>query len=115
MSASLVEIRRRVHREPEIGFTEIQTAALVVTELSEVVDALELGADVCDVIGLPALPSDEELAAARDRASAAGVRDDLVVALGHGASGVVATVHGSSPGPTVAIRFDMDALPVTEP
>lgn len=75
MSASLVEIRRRVHREPEIGFTEIQTAALVVAELSEVVDALELGADFCDVAGLPGLPSGDELAAARDRARAAPVSD----------------------------------------
>ena len=38
----------------------------------------------------------------------------LEVTKGIGKTGVVALMEGSKPGPTVLIRFDMDALPITE-
>jgi amidohydrolase len=38
----------------------------------------------------------------------------LEVQQGIGQTGVVALLEGSRPGPTVLLRFDMDALPVTE-
>src|SRR5512143_1723328 len=38
----------------------------------------------------------------------------LEVTKGVGKTGVVALMEGSKPGPTLLIRFDMDALPITE-
>ena len=38
----------------------------------------------------------------------------LEVTSGIGKTGVVAMLEGSRPGPTVLLRFDMDALPITE-
>ena len=38
----------------------------------------------------------------------------LEVTKGVGKTGVVALLEGSKPGPTLLIRFDMDALPIVE-
>src|SRR5438270_2034762 len=38
----------------------------------------------------------------------------LEVATGVGRTGVVGLLEGGRPGPTVLLRFDMDALPITE-
>ena len=73
---AIVEIRRDIHRYPELGFREKRTAALVADRLR-------------------ALKFDE-------------------VRTGVGITGVVGVLKGGRPGPTVAIRADMDALPVPE-
>jgi amidohydrolase len=74
LAPRLVEIRRAIHRHPELGFREVRTAAL-----------------------------------AADEAEAAGFR----VRRGVAGTGVVADLeHGD--GPTVALRADMDALPIQE-
>lgn len=72
----LLELRRSIHREPELAFQEERTAAKLERALEEV-----------------------------------GVHDVRRVA----GTGIVARVRGSSPGaPVIAIRGDIDALPITE-
>ncbi len=71
----LVEIRRTIHRHPELGFEEIETSQLVS-------DWLE--------------------------------RFGLRVERGLAKTGVVGLLEGSGPGRTVALRADMDALPLEE-
>lgn len=71
----LIELRRTIHRRPEIGLD------LPITQ-SVVIDALEgLGLDV---------------------------------SMGVGLSSVVADLRGATPGPTVVLRGDMDALVMPE-
>jgi amidohydrolase len=70
-----VEIRHRLHQNPELGNREEKTAALVAERLR----------------GL-----------------------GLEVRTGIAHTGVVAMLKGGKPGPFVAVRADMDALPVTE-
>lgn len=72
---AVVEIRRDIHRHPELGFREKRTAGLVADRLKT------LGYEV-----------------------QAGV----------GVTGVVGVLKGGRPGPVVAIRADMDALPIPE-
>ena len=38
----------------------------------------------------------------------------IEVTKGVGKTGVVGLIEGSRPGPTILLRFDMDALPITE-
>ncbi len=76
VTPSIVEIRHRIHQNPELGFREHETAQLVARHLQS--------------LGLTEI-----------RTGVAG-------------TGVVATLKGGRPGPMVAVRADMDALPVTE-
>lgn len=71
----LVEIRRIIHRHPELGFEEIQTSTLISEWLQKF---------------------------------------GLEVQRGIAKTGVVGLLKGKKPGKTVAIRADMDALPMDE-
>lgn len=71
----IVEIRHRLHKDPELSNRETKTAALVAEHLKK------LG---------------------------------LEVRTGIAKTGVVAILKGGRPGPVVAVRADMDALPVIE-
>ncbi|MET9270338.1 M20 family metallopeptidase [Kribbella sp. NPDC003557] len=73
--AELVEVRRVLHREPEVGLVLPRTQAVVMDALA----------------GLP-----------------------LEVTTGNEVTSVVAVLRGGTPGPTVLLRGDMDALPVVE-
>jgi amidohydrolase len=72
---ALVEIRHRLHQNPELSNRETQTAALVADHLRK------LGLDV---------------------------------KTGVAKTGVLAVLRGGRPGPRIAVRADIDALPVTE-
>ncbi len=71
----VIEWRRDIHANPELGNREFRTSALVAEHLRA------LG---------------------------------MEVKTGVAHTGVVALLRGGTPGPTVALRADMDALPVTE-
>ncbi|MBR0683647.1 amidohydrolase [Roseomonas eburnea] len=71
----LIEMRRDIHRVPELAFQEVRTAGIVAAELAR--------------LGIPHRT-------------------------GVGVTGVVGEIKGGRPGPTLAIRADMDALPIHE-
>lgn len=71
----MLELRRRIHKHPELSGEERETAALVASVLEE--SGVEVQSDV-------------------------------------GGHGVVGVLRGSAEGPCVALRADMDALPMEE-
>ncbi|HYF94968.1 MAG TPA: amidohydrolase [Symbiobacteriaceae bacterium] len=75
LSPRLIQMRRELHRHPEVAREEFWTTAQLMRWLAE--------AEIA-VLDLPL------------------------------ATGLVAEVRGALPGPTVALRSDIDALPVTE-
>jgi amidohydrolase len=75
VAAKVVEWRRHIHQNPELGNREFKTADYIAAHLRS------LG---------------------------------LEVKTGVAKTGVVAILKGGKPGPVIALRADMDALPVTE-
>ncbi|GAB3229318.1 amidohydrolase [Algoriphagus aestuariicola] len=75
LEAKVIEWRRDIHQNPELGNAETRTAKKV--------------ADHLRYLGIE-------------------VQENVAV------TGVVGILRGGKPGPTVALRADMDALPVTE-
>jgi aminobenzoyl-glutamate utilization protein A len=110
----VVAVRRDLHVHPELGFTEIRTAARVDTALRALGWTVQSGLEVFGATGLPGLPETSVLEFATARALAEGVPEDLVARFSGGHTAVVAELRGNRPGPRVAMRFDMDALPITE-
>jgi amidohydrolase len=72
---ALLEWRRHLHRNPELGNAEVETASFVAETLRSF---------------------------------------GLQPRTGIAKTGVVAVIEGGRPGPVIALRADMDALPVTE-
>jgi amidohydrolase len=75
IAPEMIEVRHRIHQNPELGYEETATSKLVAERLR----------------GL-----------------------GLEVRTGVAKTGIVAVLKGGRPGPVVAVRADMDALPVTE-
>lgn len=71
----VIDWRRDIHQNPELGNREVRTAALVAKHLKS------LGMEVKTNVGI---------------------------------TGVIGVLKGSLPGPVIALRADMDALPVLE-
>lgn len=75
IESKVIDWRRDIHQNPELGNQEVRTAKMVADHLRS------LGIEVTENVAV---------------------------------TGVVGVLKGGKPGPTVALRADMDALPVTE-
>jgi len=110
----LVSLRRDLHRKPEPAWREFWTTARIVGELEAIgVDERHVGPDAIDPDLRTGVPDDDELGAWYERALDAGADESVLERLHGGNTGVVAVLRQGD-GPTVGLRVDIDALPITE-
>ncbi|SMO64723.1 amidohydrolase [Halorubrum cibi] len=109
----LIELRRDLHRRPEIGWREFYTTDRIVEELEEIgPDELYVGHEIHREERIRP-PTDDQLARARERALETGVDDDVLSQVEDGYTGALAVLEKGN-GPTVLVRVDIDGLPQPE-
>ena len=108
----LISIRRELHQFPEEGWTEFCTTAFIVQHLRELGYEVLMGEKV--ISRKDCLGRDPKLVAqAIETAKARGVSQELLDEMQE-LTGCVAVLDTGRPGPTVALRFDIDCNNVTE-
>ena len=108
---STVRCRRDLHRYPELSWTEFRTTAKVAAILDSLGYSLRFGADYLDLPSV--MGRDIDVVAEKLRAEAQGADPVWLEKIGD-YSGLAAVMHMAKPGPVIALRFDIDALPVSE-
>ena len=113
LEPELAARRRDFHRHAESGWTEFRTASLVARHLKTLGFQTLVGEAVLRPDERMGLPPEPILADCWERARREGGDPEYLEQMRGGMTAVVGVLEGK-PGPTVAIRFDMDALDLQE-
>ena len=114
MQEKMTKRRRDIHKHPESGWTEFRTASLVIKELKNLGYTVLMGDSVNNPSEQQGVPDTSVLEKCMKRAISEGADPDLVKKMAGGLTGVVGIMDTGRPGPTVALRFDMDCNDVDE-
>jgi len=110
----MTDIRRSLHRFPETGWLEMRTSALIAKELTAMGYEVVTGRALCLESARMGVPPPEETQAHLERVLAYGCEEAyLTQDMREGFTGVIGLLKCSE-GPTVAMRFDIDALGMQE-
>ncbi|WP_077604806.1 amidohydrolase [Oceanobacillus sojae] len=109
-----VDTRRKFHTFPEVGFTEFITTFEIYQFLQSLSFELYIGKEVLESKERYGVPKAEEIAASKKRAIAYGVPEAFTEKLDGGHTGVIAVLDTEKKGPHIAMRYDIDGLPIIE-
>jgi len=110
----LIKWRRDFHQHPELGFLEMRTASKVAGILDDLGFSLAMGKEVMSAEHMMGKPSNAETKKHYKWAKENGANLKYIDNFAEGFTGIVATMKTDNPGPTIAFRVDMDALPIHE-
>ncbi|MDR2167173.1 MAG: amidohydrolase [Clostridiales bacterium] len=110
----MVHFRREFHEFPELSWTEFRTASRVAINLESMGFKTLVGEEIMCGSLMKNVPPAHELELQMERAKAQGAELPYLDRMKGGKTGVVGILETGKPGPVIAIRFDMDALPIIE-
>lgn len=113
LTEKLVAIRRDFHKYAESGWFEMRTASLIARRLTDMGFEVLTGSNVCLAESRMGLPDEDELEEHYARAKEQGADIQFLARVKGGFTGVLGVLRCGE-GPTVALRFDIDALGVNE-
>jgi aminobenzoyl-glutamate utilization protein A len=105
--------RRDFHRYPEPGWLEFRTTAKIADCLAVWGYDVFVGRDI-EMGERLGVPSKEEIHLFYERAQKLGANEKWLAKMEGGYTGAIAVLDTGIPGPTVAFRIDIDALPILE-
>lgn len=114
LKAKTVARRRDFHKHAEAAWTEFRTASIVASTLQSLGYQVLAGDEVVEASAMMGVPSKAELERHMDRALSQGADKAWVEKMRGGKTGVVGVLKCAKPGPTVALRMDMDANDLVE-
>ncbi|MGL5567326.1 MAG: amidohydrolase, partial [Plesiomonas sp.] len=107
----LILWRRDLHRLPEAAWKEFRTTSLIAHHLSELGYRIVLGDKL--LASNLMMGRDVDVAAEKARARRQGAHPDWLERIGD-VTGLMGELDTGRPGPTLAFRFDIDAVEVEE-
>ena len=113
IEAELIATRRDFHKHAETGWFEMRTSSLIARRLTDLGYEVLVGEAVCDKDARMGVPPEEKLAEHYEKAAQWGADPEFLPATKGGMTGVIGILRCGE-GPTVALRFDIDALGVNE-
>lgn len=113
MAAELSAIRRDFHKYAEAGWFEIRTSSIIARTLTDLGYEVLTGEAVCLREARMGVPEEKILEQQYQRALEQGADPEFAQAARDGMTGVIGILRCGE-GPTVAMRFDIDALGVIE-
>ena len=105
--------RRDLHKNAESGWFEMRTSSLIARKLTQLGYEVLVGEEVCDRAARMGVPDADKLEKHYAWAEANGADPEFLSATRGGMTGVIGILRCGE-GPTVAMRFDIDALGVVE-
>ena len=111
--AQMISLRRDFHKYAETGWFEMRTSSIIARKLTELGYEVLVGEQVCKRDARMGVPSEEALEKSYQRAVEQGGDPEFLPYTKGGMTGVIGIIKCGE-GPTVALRFDIDALGVIE-
>jgi aminobenzoyl-glutamate utilization protein A len=114
ITPALIELRRELHQYPEVAWTEYVTTYKIGSILEDLGFEVFAGTDAINSSARLGIPSLQELSNHEERARQEGVPEEWLEKMRGGHTGLVAKMDTGRPGKHIAMRFDIDGLPIKE-
>ncbi|WP_029699143.1 M20 family metallo-hydrolase [Clostridium sp. Ade.TY] len=109
----IINYRRDFHKFPEVAWMEFRTASLIGKALLDMGYKVNIGKEIINDNYRMNIPKEDELEESYNRAIKEGAYEEFSKKMKGGYTAVIGILENGE-GPTIALRFDMDGVKVSE-